>query len=73
MADASAAHVYHVYANSSKRTEELRDVLSCVPLTADGAATSVRLASDEADTPSRWDTTSYFARLQVRLLPCLSV
>ena len=72
MADASAAHVYHFYANSSKRTEELRDVLSCVPLTADGAATSVRLASDEADTPSRWDTTSYFARLQVRLHACLS-
>jgi hypothetical protein len=65
MAEPPAAHVVHVYGNSVKRTEELRDVLSCVPLTADSAAAAVRLASDETDTPSRWDTSAYFARLQV--------
>ena len=68
MAESSAAaHVVHVYGNSKKRTEELREVLSCVPLTAGSAAAAVRLASDETDTPSRWDTAAYFARLQVCL------
>jgi hypothetical protein len=64
---AAPVDVLHVHAKLQKRTDELRDVLSCgQQFKAEDTGSSVRVAVADEDTPSRFDAANYFKHLQAR-------
>jgi hypothetical protein len=59
----AARDVVHIHGDTPKRTEQLRDVLSCTPF---GEDSRVRLADSDTDSPSRFDAATYFSSLKAR-------